>query len=310
MQGDEDFTFMFGFHLLESLRNIRMECEIIKSQEEIQFSNEMKDMVRYRKEMESAVPKSEFEDLAEENRASIEKNFDEAFEAIEVDRTRKLQDLQAQCDLRIETLLSDRRREALNYSDYLMRTNAVQFAQLLYAISGYRQQLQNGLAGCMGYYRATGQSRSDGGMEDPHELCYGVEIDLLVVFIQRIVTESTERSRNFFGDDEDYGVDGSAEEEPPLPRRPAPIPMIDPEQPTRLPLPTGVESATTDKDVTTDKATTTDAVTETETEAKDETTDPPTTPPTTEPPEATTVHTRHHHKHRPSPRTEGKRYID
>jgi len=314
MQGSEDFSFMFGFHLLESIRTIRMECEIIKSQEEIQFSNEMKDIVRYRKQMEAAVPKSEFEDLAEENRASIEKNFDDAFEAMEIDRTRKLQDLQAQCDRRINTLLSSRKWEALNYTDYLMRTNAVQFAQLLYTISGYRQQLQNGLAGCVGYYRAMGKNNSDGGMEDPHELCYRVEIDLLVAFIQEVVTVSTERSRNLFGDDEDYGMDGSGEEESSLPRRPAPIPMVDPivtsppeQLPTKLPLPTGIKSVTTDKDVTTDP------VKETETKATEEHTTPPTTPPstppTTEAPEATTVHTRHHHRHRPSPRTEGKNQL-
>ena len=290
MRGGGSTALTFGFQLLEDIRNIRIECDIVQRQEELRFSKKMNDLLRYRKQVEDAIPKSDFVDLTDANRDDIENNFDNTFEDIEIERARKLRDLQTQCKARIDSLLAGRKREALSYAQYLMQRDPAQFAQLLFDITGYSQQLQNGLAGCIGYYRAVGENETDGGMEDPRELCYEAEINILVEFIREVVEESNKRARNFYGDDEDYdnsGMAGSGDEEeerPSVPNRPPPeVPPTVPSE--RTTATTNGISPTTDKKL--------DPVKEPETKGTEEYTSSPTT-------------SRPHRPHlRPQPRTEG-----
>ena len=300
MRGGGNMALTFGFQLLEDIRNIHIECDIVQRQEELRFSKKMNDLLQYRKrveQMENEIPKSGFSDLADANQDDIENNFDEAFEDIEIERAKKLRDLQTQCKARIDSLLAGRKREALSYAGYLMQRDPAQFAQLLFDITGYSQQLRNGLAGCIGYYRAVGENETDGGMEDPHELCYEAEIDILVEFIREVVEESNKRAQNFYGDDEDYdnsGMTGSGDEEeeerPSVPNRPPP--------PDVTPTVTSERTIATTNSPTTDGKL--DPLKEPETKGTEEyTTSSPTT--------STAAHTsKPHRPHlRPRPPTEG-----
>ena len=295
MRGGGSTALSFGFQLLEDIRNIRVECDIVQRQEELRFSKKMNDLLQYRKQVEDLLPKSDFSDLADANRDDIENNFDDKFEEIEIERERKLRDLQTQCKARIDSLLAGRKREALTYAESLMRRDAAQFAQLMFDITGYSQQLKNGLAGCIGYYRAVGENETDGGMEDPRELCYEAEINILVEFIREVVEESNKRARNYYGDDEDYDNSGMAgsgddeeEERPSVPNSPSPeVPPTVPSE--RTTATTNGISPTAHKKL--------DPVKEPETKGT-------TTSPTQK---ATAVHTpRPHRPHlRPRPHTEG-----
>ena len=298
MRGGGSTALSFGYQLLENLRTIRVECDIVQKREELRFSKKMNNLLQYRKRVEDSLAKSDFSDLADANRDDIENNFDDAFEEIEIERERKLRDLQTQCKARIDSLLASRKREALTYAESLMRRDPAQFAQLLFDVTGYSQQLRNGLAGCIGYYRAVGENQTDGGMEDPRELCYEAEINILVEFIREVVEESNKRARDFYGDDEDYdssGMAGSGDEEeeerPSVPNRPPPeVPLTVPSE--RTTATTNEISPTTDMKL--------DPVKEPETKGTEEYTSSPTQ-------EATAVHTpRPHRPHlRPRPHTEG-----
>ena len=298
MRGGGSTALSFGYQLLENIRTIRVECDIVQKREELRFSKKMNNLLQYRKRVEDSLAKSDFSDLADANRDDIENNFDDAFEEIEIERERKLRDLQTQCKARIDSLLAGRKREALTYAESLMRRDPAQFAQLLFDVTGYSQQLRNGLAGCIGYYRAVGENQTDGGMEDPRELCYEAEINILVEFIREVVEESNKRARDFYGDDEDYdssGMAGSGDEEeeerPSVPNRPPPeVPLTVPSE--RTTATTNEISPTTDMKL--------DPVKEPETKGTEEYTSSPTQ-------EATAVNTpRPHRPHlRPRPHTEG-----
>ena len=221
MKAEGDIALMFGFEMLQGIRDIRMDCDILRRQEEIQFSNEMNSIVRYYEEAKRVLSDPEFEEYFDESRTDVEGNFRDAFGAMDQKRNEKLQRIRAECDLRIDRFLDSKKSDAMSYADYLVQKDPAKFVTFLFDMSGYSTQLREGLLSCQKFEELSA-SKSFG---DPYELCYGIEVNILVMFIQKFIAEASQLAEEYYGDDEDYNSFASGSGE-------STVPVVDLTEPT------------------------------------------------------------------------------
>lgn len=194
-------ALMFGFRLLEDLRNIHLDCNIQKGQEELQFARDMNDAMRYIQDTEALLSK-----YPEENQVEIEESIRKTLEDISTERAERLKQIDLECKRRVDILLESRNLEAISYVEFLLQKDPAMFAQLLFDVTAYSRQLQRGVMDCKVYYESI-------NAENPQDLCYEVEIDIVVIFIREFIVEADRLSWNYFQVSGDYFSSGSPDEE-------------------------------------------------------------------------------------------------
>lgn len=221
---------MFGFHLLQQLRDVNLECQIIRDQEATHFTKEMETIQQYYKETRKVFSQPGMEEFVTESEKDIEENLKKTMAALEAERAERMQQLQAECDFRTSSLLASKKTEALSYARYLLQHNLAEFMRLCMDVGEYANQLEYGVQYCQELVGVIPESARG----DAYERCYGAEAVLLVTFIRQFVSEAIAYTENF-GDDEDYtyyysGM-GSAEVSSPSPS-PATRPIYNYRNPT------------------------------------------------------------------------------
>ncbi len=284
MKAKGDIALMFGFRLLQDLRDIHMECQIIRDQEQSHYTTEIDTIRRYYQDSRKAFSQPGMEDFLTESRDDVENNLKDTISTLERQRDETMERLETECSFRVKSLLASRKSEALSYAQYLLRHDIADFMRLCIDVGEYANQLEVGVQYCQKLEEADKKSAS------AYEYCYGPEVTILVKFIRQFVTEAIAYAENFFGDDEDYTYSGLGEEATEEPTSRASSPSQSPATSSSTP-PTTVtmttETTTTSAPVeeetqsTVSTATTSTVATTTTTQSPTDTT--PTTEDTEEP---------------------------
>ena len=189
---------MIGFEIIEFVHNEHMKCDIRNRKEELKFGSKMEEMRRYYRQAKQTISQPDFEELSRENRKDLETNFRKAFKDIEVNHLKKLSHLQMSCDKSVDMFMADKLKEVLQYVSTLLQRDPVQFAQLLFDIAAYRDQLQYGLNSCMAYLDSNSEREHFEQAGNLFQLCYGPEVLLLVRFIANITEQADKMSSEKF----------------------------------------------------------------------------------------------------------------
>lgn len=186
--GNDDMEIMFGYEIIEYIHKERMKCEILNKKEELKFIDKLDKLTRYFKQTKQTVNQPEFEELAFENKKDVEANFRKAFKDIEVNHYRKLSRMQTRCDDDIKLYMDDRLQLVMDYATTQLQVDKIRFSQLLFEMSEYQSQLQNGLSSCITYMEKNNKREHFERAGMYYDLCYGTEVIILIEFITKFNT--------------------------------------------------------------------------------------------------------------------------
>lgn len=196
---------MYGFQLLEDIRQIRMVCEERRDTLEQNFTVELQNWIVYSRQTQQIMAKPEFEDqYTTENRRTIKDTISNTYKEMFSSRERRLKVVERQCNHKLEYLFQKRERSMLILVANLISKNMNKLNTLVSELLSYSTQLQDGLQRCI-------QSRQYGSklsskILSPEEYCSSPDIEILVAFLDRMLNIIMEEQALFF-DDEDLGME-------------------------------------------------------------------------------------------------------
>ena len=196
----------YGFQLLEDIRQIRMGCEERRDELERQFTLELQNWMKYSQQTQQLITKAEFGKNTPESKEMVQETLTSTYRELYSSRMRRLNVIERQCDEKLEELLQQRKISMMLLVAGLMNQNLDRLKDLVGELANYKTQLQNGLQNCIERQTARYESRISSKLLAPEDYCSGPDIDILTAFLNRMLPIIMEEQMNFFGDDEDLGL--------------------------------------------------------------------------------------------------------
>jgi hypothetical protein len=198
----------YGFQLLEDIRQIRMACEERRDELEQRFTSELLNWMQYSQQTQQVMSQPNFDDhYTNENRHVVEETIASTYRELYSSRIRRLNVIERQCDHSLENLLQRRKLSMLTLLAELMGHSPGKLNELVREMVRYKTQLQDGLEDCISRQEAHYDSRLSSKVLLPEDYCSGPDIDILTAFLDQMLNIIAQEQTNFFGDDEDLGVE-------------------------------------------------------------------------------------------------------
>ena len=192
---------IFGFQLLEEIRQTRIACEDRRDELEQQFTVELNNWIKYSRQTQQVMAKPDFENqYTSESRQIIENTIVNTYREIYSSRRRRLSVVEHQCNDALEELLQQRKRSMLALVADLIKHDINQLNALVSELVYYREQLHDGLQRCIESMQHGIKLSSK--VLQPEEYCYSPDIEILTAFLNRMLDIIMEEQASFF-DDED-----------------------------------------------------------------------------------------------------------
>ena len=197
----------YGFKLLEEIRQIRMGCEEKRDESEQKFTLELQNWMKYSQQTQQVIAQPEFERYSSESKDVVEETLTSTYRELYSSRVRKLNVIERQCDEKLEKLLQNRKMSMLLLVADLINNDPGRLRDFVTELREYKTQLHNGLQSCIERQALQYESRLSSKVLAPEDYCLGPDIEILTVFLNRMLDIIREEQENFFGDDEDLGID-------------------------------------------------------------------------------------------------------
>ena len=198
----------YGFQLLEDVRQIRMVCEERRDELEQQFVIELQNWMKYSQQTQQVMSRSGFDDrYYHEDKQAIEETIASTYKEIYSSRKRRLTVIELQCDESLEELLNQRKLSMLTLTIDLMVHNKEKLTQIVTQLMMYKRKLKNGLVSCTTKQATQYMSRLSSKVLPPEDYCLGPDIKILLAFLDKIFDIIAQEQEQFFGDDEDLGME-------------------------------------------------------------------------------------------------------
>lgn len=197
----------YGFKLLEDIRQIRMGCEERRDELERNFTLELQNWMKYTQQAQQVIDQPDFEKYSSESRNVVEETISSTYRELYSRRMRKLTAIERHCDDELNELLQSRKSSMLLLVANLINTDPGRLKNLVTELIEYKAQLQNGLQSCIERQASQYVSRLSSKVLAPEDHCSGPDIQILTAFLDRMLDIIEEEQADFFGDDEDLGID-------------------------------------------------------------------------------------------------------
>ena len=192
----------YGFQLLEDIRQIRMVCEERRDELEQHVTTELQNWMKYAQQTQQIDDR-----YVPENPQVIKETIANTYKEIYSSRRRRLNVIEHQCDDSLEELLNQRKLSMLTLAIDLMSHNIDKLHSLVEELSSYKNKLEDGLEICIAEKTRQYESRLSSKVLPAEDYCAGPDIRILITFLDHMLDVIVKEQEQFFGDDEDLGVE-------------------------------------------------------------------------------------------------------
>lgn len=184
-----------------------MGCEERRDELEQKFTLELQNWMKYSQQTQQVIAQPDFEKYSPESKNVVEKTLASTYTELFTRRVRKLNVIESQCDDKLDKLLQKRKMSLILLVANLMNNDPGRLRDLVTELREYKTQLHDGLQSCIERQALQYESRLSSKVLAPEDYCLGPDIEILTVFLNRMLDIIIEEQANFFGDDEDLGID-------------------------------------------------------------------------------------------------------